>query len=81
MLSAIREHLQVIDNKIIINLPKNFPSKYVEVIVIPDENKIEQNTNKELLNLLKNGPTLNEEDFKEYNEVKQWMNSWKIEEF
>jgi hypothetical protein len=36
---ALREYMQVIDNQLIINLPKDFNYKEVEVVIMPKESQ------------------------------------------
>jgi hypothetical protein len=36
---ALREYMQVIDNQLIINLPKDFNYKEVEVVIMPKDNQ------------------------------------------
>ncbi|MEQ8172453.1 MAG: hypothetical protein ABRQ38_26460 [Candidatus Eremiobacterota bacterium] len=59
-MQAIREFKRVEHGQIIIDLPEDFTSEEVEVIILPMENKKNEIERKERLrNLLLNGPTIN----------------------
>ena len=79
-MQAIREFKRVEGGQIIINVPQGFTSEEVEIIILPVENMRNEIERKERLrNLLLNGPTLNKEDMKEIEYIKQWYKEWKIQ--
>ena len=70
---AIREIHDVTAGSVFVRLPSNFPSKRVEVIILPVEEEI-PNRRQRLQELLLNGPTLTEDELKGYETVREWMN-------
>lgn len=79
-MQAIREFKRVEHGQIIIDLPENFTSEEVEVIILPVENKkSEIERKKRLRNLLLKGPVINENTVKEIEELKTWYKEWKIQ--
>jgi hypothetical protein len=79
-MQAIREVKKVEGGQIIINVPQGFTSEEVEIIILPVENRRNEiERKKRLRNLLLSGPTLNNEDMKEIEDLKAWYKEWKIQ--
>jgi len=79
-MQAIREVKKVEGGQIIINVPQGFTSEEVEIIILPVENRRNEiERKKRLRNLLLSGPTLNNEDMKEIEDLKTWYKEWKIQ--
>ncbi len=60
-----------------IDLPLDFPSQKVEIIILPIEEEKEQG----LSDLLLDAPTLSDDELKEFERVREWMSKWNINEF
>jgi len=78
-MQAIREIRSVKGKKIIIDLPEDFRDQKVEVIVLPYAE--EAGKMKNLHSLLMDGPTLTDEEIKQFMTVREDMKRWKIKEF
>lgn len=76
---AIRQIHTIKSGAITIQIPSDFPSKQVEIILLPVEEK-KENT-KDLRKLLLTAPTLTEAETQEYEKVREWMNQWQITDF
>jgi len=78
MMQTIRQRTKIKNGKITIDVPPEFDADEVEVIVLP----VKKKPNKEqLLELLLNAPTLTEDEIAEIENVRKWLNDWKIPEF
>ena len=67
------------DGVLTIQLPEDFRDKDLEVIVLyPEE---QQKNEQNLKELLLQAPTLTEDELKNFNEVREWMNKWDVKEF
>ena len=76
---AVRRIQDVIAGAVTIRLPAHFSAKRVEVIILPvDED--EQETG-QLQRLLLTAPTMSEDDLREFDQVRNWMSQWTIDEF
>ncbi|MBI5633135.1 MAG: hypothetical protein HZA15_06625 [Nitrospirae bacterium] len=78
-MQAIREIKSVKGKKIIIDLPEDFRDQKVEVIVLPFAEETEKKRN--LNSLLMDGPTLTDEEIRQFMTVREDMKRWKIKEF
>ena len=76
---AHRQIYNVTSNTIKIQLPAEFQSKQVEIIILPIENNTEKEQN--LYDLLLKAPTLTEEELNHFNKARDWMSQWEIKEF
>ena len=76
---AIREIQEVKSGTVTIDLPNNWRVKKVEIIILPIEER--SNEEKSLSELLLEGPTLTDDELQEYETVREWMNQWHVEEF
>jgi hypothetical protein len=67
------------DGVLTIQLPEDFWDKDLEVIVLyPEE---QQKNEQNLKELLLQAPTLTDEELKNFNDVREWMNKWRVKEF
>jgi hypothetical protein len=74
---AIRRVQDVIAGAVTIRLPAHSSAKRVEVIILPvDED--EQETG-QLQRLLQTAPTMSDDDLREFDQVRKWMNQWTFE--
>jgi hypothetical protein len=76
---AIRQVHTIKSGKVTIQIPPDFPSKQVEIIVLPVEEK--KGKTKDLRKLLLAAPTLTEVESQEYEKVREWMNQWQVNDF
>lgn len=76
---AIRQIHTIKAGAITIQIPPDFPSQQVEIILLPVEEKKAQT--KDLRKLLLTAPTLTEAEEQEYEKVREWMNQWQITDF
>ena len=71
---ALRKIVEIEDGKILLEIPKEFTGKMVEVIILPFSNlisKVEENNN--FLNLLKDGPVWTEEEYQFFEEKRKHL--------
>ncbi len=78
-MQAIREVKNVKGKKITIDLPEDFRDQKVEVIVLPYAEEAVKKGNLE--SLLMEGPTLTDEEIKQFLTVREDTKRWKIKEF
>ncbi len=78
-MKALKRRMKVKNRKIVIDLPDDFEGDEVEVIVKP-LNKKKPNKEK-LLELLLNAPTFNDAELAEFENVRKWLNEWKVQSF
>lgn len=78
-MQALREIKNVKDRKVVIDLPDDFRSEKVEVIVLPYVQK--DTETKKLSEILMEGPVLEEDDIKAFLAVREDMKKWKPEKF
>jgi hypothetical protein len=76
---AIRQIHTIKSGAITIQIPPDFPSRQVEIILLPVEEKKEKT--KDLRKLLLTAPTLTEAESQEYEKVREWMNQWQLTDF
>ena len=77
---AIREIYDVTAGSVLVRLPTNFPTKRVEIIILPVEE--ETLTRRQRLQaLLLAGPVLPEDELKSYEAIQDWMNQWQLPNF
>ena len=77
---AIREIHDVSAGSVLVSLPTNFPTKRVEIIILPVEE--ETLTRRQRLQaLLLAGPVLSEDELKSYEAIQDWMNQWQLPNF
>lgn len=79
-MQAFKQHSKIKNGKITIDVPPDFEAEEVEVIILPVEESL-QAKRERLKKLLLSAPTLTEEELKEFEEVRKWLNQWKIPEF
>lgn len=77
-MQAIRKYCEVHNGKVVINIPKNFTSKKVQIIILPAEEE-KKSSKKELTELLLKGPTWSEEELKAFNDSREHFNKWRTE--
>ncbi len=78
---AVRSVHDVIADSVTVKLPADFAGKRVEVIVLPlplEDNGQEPGR---LESLLLKAPTLSEADLQAFEQVRDWMNQWTVNEF
>lgn len=80
-MQAFKQHSKIKNGKITIDVPPDFEAEEVEVIVLPLNMQAKKPDKQKLLELLLNGPTLSEEEIAEIENVRKWLNEWKIPEF
>ena len=81
-MKALRKVVKLNNNLLKLNIPVNFQSKYVEIIILPINNIDDEVDNDELLNtdfqnFLLSGPVMSNEDFNYFLEKKKHFNQWK----
>lgn len=79
-MEALRKIVEINNNVLKFNIPVNFKSKYVEIIILPFHKKDvskEKDDLSEFQKFLLSAPVMQEEDFQYYNEKKQHFNQWK----
>ncbi len=76
---AIKEILDIHAGVITIRIPDDFPSKRVEIIVLPIEETLE--SKQSLQEVLLNAPTLTDEELQPFEQIREWMNQWNVKEF
>ena len=77
---AIREIHDVTAGSVLVRLPTNFPTKRVEIIILPVEE--ETLTRRQRLQaMLLAGPVLSEDELKSYEAIQDWMNQWQLPNF
>lgn len=77
---AIKEIKDVIAGEVTIKLPDNFPTKRVEVIILPVEENDGEKA-RSLSDFLLTGPTFSEEELQRLAQVREWMSQWDVKEF
>jgi len=80
MMQTLRQRTKIKNGKITIDVPPEFDADEVDVIVQPVEES-KASKREYLRKLLLSGPTLTEEELKKFEEVRKWLNQWKIPEF
>ncbi|MCH8319146.1 MAG: hypothetical protein IIA88_11750, partial [Bacteroidetes bacterium] len=73
-----RKYCEVHNGKVVVNIPKDFNSKKVEVIIIAEKEE-KKSSKQELTELLLKGPTWSEEELKAFNEAREHFNKWRTE--
>ncbi len=81
-MKALRKVVKLNNNLLKLNIPVNFQSKYVEIIILPVNNIDDEVDNDELLNtdfqnFLLSGPVMSNEDFNYFLDKKKHFNQWK----
>ena len=77
-MQAIRKYCEVHNGKVVVNIPKDFNSKKVEVIIIAEKGE-KKASKEELTELLLKGPTWSEEELKAFNDSRDHFNKWRTE--
>ncbi|GAK49070.1 hypothetical protein U14_00288 [Candidatus Moduliflexus flocculans] len=78
---AIRQIQDVTSEMITVRIPKNFPSKRAEIIILPVE-EFSANEQETMLQIvLLNAPTICEDELAGFEHVREWMNTWNVKEF
>ena len=87
-MEAIRNIYAVENHRIVIDLPKSFNHKEVEIIILPSEKTTKRQTSKssvtdknERLKKLLSVNVWNDDDIRPIIESQEIINQWKIEEF
>ena len=87
-MEALRNIYAVENHRVVIDLPKSFKHKEVEIIILPMEKTTIRQTNKysvadkeEQLKKLLSVNVWNEDDILKIIESQEIINKWKIEEF
>lgn len=75
-MNALRFFSIIKDKKITIDIPPDFISKNVEIIILPLQPK-----KKNIEDLLLEGPVWSEEDIANIKAMRKEFKNWKIEEF
>jgi len=78
-MQAIRKYCEVHNGKVVVNMPKDFDSKKVEVIIIAEkeEKKSSKQDNQELSELLLKLPNLSKKEIDEWEKDLKKMREWK----
>ncbi|MEI2690491.1 MAG: hypothetical protein V9H69_12630 [Anaerolineae bacterium] len=76
---AVRSVQEVIAGAVTIKLPAHFASKRVKVIVLPIEE--DEQESGQLMRLLLAAPTLSDNDLRSYDQVKEWISQWTVNDF
>ena len=79
-MEAIRTVIQAKNNQIQITLPDSFNEAFVEVIVLPYNQKDSDSSEKKkikLQNLLLEAPIMSDVDYNEFLEKRKHFNQWK----
>ncbi len=79
-MQAFKQLSKIKNGKITIDVPPDFEAEEVEVIILPVEESLKSKRER-LKKLLLSAPTLSKEELKEFEEVRKWLNQWKIPEF
>ena len=82
-MEALKRITTVKNRQVLIEVPDYFEEKEVEVIVLTAEPgaKHQQHDKKKFLEILRNGPTLSEEELQKIDEVKKEFRNWTLDEF
>jgi hypothetical protein len=78
---AVRSVQDVIVDSVTVKLPAGFVGKRVEVIVLPLPLEDNEQEPGRLESLLLEAPTLSEADLQAFEQVRDWMNQWTVNEF
>lgn len=70
-MNAIREVQEVKSGTVTIDLPNDWDAKEVEIIIRPLKNR--SNNGKSLSELLLEGPTLTDDELRDYERVREWQ--------
>lgn len=81
-MKALRKVVKLNNNLLKLNIPVNFQSKYVEIIILPVNNLDNETDNNESLDkdfqdFLLSGPVMSNEDYNHFLEKKNHFNQWK----
>lgn len=78
-MEILRQEFELNGNKLLIHLPENYSHKKVEIVINPISNVNKNNenyNNSDLKTLLLNGPVLNEEEKKRFNNINKEFEKW-----
>lgn len=78
-MNAIRQIQEVKAGAVTITLPADFLAKRVEIIVLPLEDTTPPPQT--LQELLLEAPTLTHQELQAFEQVREWMNRWTVNEF
>ena len=78
---AIRQIQDVTSEIVTVRIPKNFPSKQAEIIILPVEEFSANEQETMLQSVLLNAPTIREDELAAFEQVREWMNTWNVKEF
>lgn len=73
---AIRQIREITAETLTVQIPKNFPAKRVEIIILPLDEPAENGLS-DLQRVLLNAPMLNDR----FENVHEWMNQWNVSNF
>ena len=78
-MNAIRLIEEIKSDSIKVDIPPEFNSKTVEIIILPFDEAAdgEHGLSEQLLE----APTLTDDELSEFERVRDWMNSWNVKEF
>lgn len=77
---AIRQIREITAETLTVQIPKNFPAKRAEIIILPLDEPA-KNGLSDLQRVLLNAPTLNDDELHRFENVREWMNQWNVSNF
>ena len=77
---AIRQIREITAETLTVQIPKNFPAKRAEIIILPLDEPTENGLS-DLQRVLLNAPTLNDDELHRFENVREWMNQWNVSNF
>lgn len=78
---AIRQIQDVTSEMVTVRIPKNFPSKRAEIIILPIEEGSANEQETMLQSILLSAPTIHEDELAAFEQIREWMNTWNVKEF
>jgi len=76
---AIRQIQEVKSGVVSVTLPVNFQAQRVEIIILPIEES--NGSAQNLQDLLLIAPTLTDDEYQEYENIREWMSQWNVNDF
>ena len=75
-MNALRKVVDIKAGKLVIDIPPDFATSKVEVIILPIEGTTSEIT--EFQKLLLNAPTLTDDEFGHFTQVKEQLSQWDV---
>jgi len=76
---AIRQIQTVTSGAVTVTLPPEFDAKQVEIIILPIDDV--QAGAQQLQDLLLAAPTLTDDELQDFDNVREWMSQWNVNDF